>query len=667
MKRILTFFLLLISYPMVAQYSNLVIQDFDTLQTPTWLYALSSGILEFVNGNSPSTALPASSPHGINGSWAWKQEGQSGGAVLIFDNINISGYDTAYITFKLAAFAATGSNGVDELDHVTTSVSINNGVNWYDQIKVNGASSGNSSWPYSATGVASRVFSTSSVTVFQPAASGPAPAGYSTVLIKVPNTTNQVRVKITSRSSVGTERYCVDDVALQVSNSKCDASLTRIVSPSTTGCSGSQPVVATLKNYGPGYLNNVTVKWSHNQVPQTDYNWTGNLSPGDSANITLGTFNFTPGPSHNLKAFTHMPNNQLDTMLLNDTVYKNNININPSPSITPASATINGCQGDTIVISGTLTGSPPFTVVVTDGSGSWTYTVPTGYMFSQTFTPTSTITYTFVQIGDGTGCTANSSATVQVTISPAPPAVITPSAGTAFCMGDSAVLLASIGLNFSYLWYKNGVPIPGALGYSYAAKTAGAYTVKVTNPVGCSATSAPVTIFAHPLPVVFLGNDTNIAPVVSLSLNAGPGFSSYLWSTGAVSQAIQIDSAGTGLGTKTVWVKVTNNYGCPGYDTIRVTFVNNPGIADVDAGFTFRIVPNPTSGAFEIELPSSEINLLGLMLTNTAGIKVFSETEIKPYGTFRRVLLPQHLPDGLYLLTITTSAGSFSRKLVLAR
>jgi hypothetical protein len=651
------FWFLFISYGF-GQYSTLLIQDFDTLQTPAWPYTLTSGTLEFANGNSSTSALPASSPYGINGSWAWKQEGQSSGVVLTFDNVNITGYDTVYITFRIAAFANTGSNGVDELDHVTTAVSINNGVNWYDQVKVNGASAGNSSWAYTGTGIASRVFSTSAVTVFAPSASGLDPLGYSTVLIKVPNTTNQVRLKITSRSSVNTERYCIDNVEIKVNNSKCDAGLAGIVSPNTSGCSGSQPVVAVLKNFGPGFLNHVFVKWSHNNVLQTDYNWNGNLLPGDSAIITLGTINFTAGPGHNLKAYTNMPNNLQDTMPLNDTAWKINFTVNPSPAFTPAATTINGCQGDTIVISGTMTGTPPFTVVISDGSGTFNFTVPTGNNFSHSFTPFSTTTYTFAQISDGTGCTSNPAASVQVNITPAPPAVITPVNGTAVCHGDSAVMMASIGSNFTYVWFKNGVPIPGVLSYTYSATTGGAYTVKVTNPGGCSTTSTALTIFVHPLPVVTLGNDTNVAPGASVNLNAGPGFTSYLWSTGAVTQAIQIDSSGTGTGTKTVWVQVSDNYGCKGADTIRITFVNNPGIADNDSPFHFVISPNPSRGIIWLLLPENLSDACRIEVISCDG-KIVGARQIEKREIQPAIELDlSNMPSGIYLVRVCTCKGA---------
>lgn len=63
---------------------------------------------------------------------------------------------------------------------------------------------------------------------------------------------------------------------------------------------------------------------------------------------------------------------------------------------------------------------------------------------------------------------------------------------------------------------------------------------------------------------VDLGNDTTICVDETLMLDAGDGIS-YLWSTGELTQTIEVDTAGT------YWVEVTGPSGCTSFDDIVVT------------------------------------------------------------------------------------------------
>jgi len=77
---------------------------------------------------------------------------------------------------------------------------------------------------------------------------------------------------------------------------------------------------------------------------------------------------------------------------------------------------------------------------------------------------------------------------VNVTIDP--PAEITAGGPLIFCAGDSVLMTANSGPGYLYTWKLNNSNIPGAIGQSIYAKAAGKYTVKVTNPGGCTNISA---------------------------------------------------------------------------------------------------------------------------------------------------------------------------------
>ena len=74
-----------------------------------------------------------------------------------------------------------------------------------------------------------------------------------------------------------------------------------------------------------------------------------------------------------------------------------------------------------------------------------------------------------------------------------PTANITPQSNTNFCQGNNVVLNATTGTNYTYEWYNNGTLISGAATNSYAATTAGNYTVKVIDG-SCNATSSATTL-----------------------------------------------------------------------------------------------------------------------------------------------------------------------------
>ncbi|MBK7295597.1 MAG: hypothetical protein IPI91_02555 [Flavobacteriales bacterium] len=95
---------------------------------------------------------------------------------------------------------------------------------------------------------------------------------------------------------------------------------------------------------------------------------------------------------------------------------------------------------------------------------------------SSSYTATTSGTYT-VTVSNGS-CSATSSG-VSVSASSGPSANITAPNGTTFCSGGSAILNATTGTGFQYVWYRDGSVISGATNGSYTATQAGAYTVRV--------------------------------------------------------------------------------------------------------------------------------------------------------------------------------------------
>ena len=137
-------------------------------------------------------------------------------------------------------------------------------------------------------------------------------------------------------------------------------------------------------------------------------------------------------------------------------------------------------------------------------------------------------------------------------------ASITPTVSPANCAGNNILLTCTNSGNITYQWYLNGTAISGATSNTYTASQSGNYQVAITNTV-CTDFSNQVTLTFNALPqapvVTSSGNLTQCLGG-SVVLNATPGYSSYLWSTGATSQSISVNGSGI------YSVTGNNSFGC---------------------------------------------------------------------------------------------------------
>jgi gliding motility-associated-like protein len=131
---------------------------------------------------------------------------------------------------------------------------------------------------------------------------------------------------------------------------------------------------------------------------------------------------------------------------------------------------------------------------------------------------------------------------------------------TSICQGSGLLLNAGAG-QAAYLWSNGGAT------QTITVNTAGQYWVQVTNANNCQARDTVNLLNVHPIPVVSIGNDTSFCQGGSVVLNAGPGFNSYLWNTGATGTSITATTAGWH------WVQVSNAFGCTNRDSMRITSV----------------------------------------------------------------------------------------------
>ena len=127
---------------------------------------------------------------------------------------------------------------------------------------------------------------------------------------------------------------------------------------------------------------------------------------------------------------------------------------------------------------------------------------------------------------------------------------------TTICGGNSYTLNATTA-GATYLWNT------GATSATLAVNTTGSYNVAITT--SCQVTYDTIQVtFSAPFSIN-LGNDTSICPNVNITLNAGAGYTTYLWNTNANTSSITTNTVGA------YSVIVTNAAGCTAYDTINIS------------------------------------------------------------------------------------------------
>ncbi len=191
---------------------------------------------------------------------------------------------------------------------------------------------------------------------------------------------------------------------------------------------------------------------------------------------------------------------------------------------------------------------------------------------------TATTTYN-VTVTSGNGCTASTS--VTVTAGPVVGLSETDNSGIAnndriICAGGSATLTATGGT--SYAWSPatglNTTNGPVVIATPSGTTT---YRVTVTDANACTATStATITVNQLPTPMIVATPGNVVCTPQTITLNAGPGYSSYLWTGGATSQTIIVSA----LGTNTYNVTVTDANGCSGSSSATVTINQTPVLSE---------------------------------------------------------------------------------------
>jgi hypothetical protein len=276
------------------------------------------------------------------------------------------------------------------------------------------------------------------------------------------------------------------------------------------------------------------------------------------------------------------------------------VNALPVATITASGAT-NLCQGSTV----TLTASPATTYLWSNGATTPSITVNTAGNYSVTNTTN--------------GCSASSNPTT-INVQAVPIASISVIGNTTFCQGGSVTLTAAPAS--TYLWSN------GATTQTIVASVAGNYTVQVSSN-GCSATSSAVPVVVNALPTASItaAGPTTFCQGGTVTLTAATA-AGYLWSNGATTQSITVNTSGT------YGVQQTNALGCAAQAAPVVVSVQSlPATPQIVANGSLALCPGSTvtlsaptaatyawsNGATSQSITVTNAGTYGLTVSNASG------------------------------------------------
>jgi hypothetical protein len=243
-----------------------------------------------------------------------------------------------------------------------------------------------------------------------------------------------IKIKATRDQSQPSD-YFIDVDNINIYNaSAVDGGVSGIQTPVSGTCySSSQPVVVVVQNFGTGSLTNIPVTVTvGGPVPATiTTTYTGNLAPGATVAVTVGSVNMSVGGVY---SFTSSTNISGDGNNLND-AFSNSFTVSPLVAIAGPTSV---CSGG----SATLTAS---------GSGISSYTWSTGQNTSSiVVTPTAQTTVSLSVTGTN-NCVVNTNIfTVDVVPNPTISGI-----GDIQCAGNTGTLTANTSTPNVIYWYAS--------------------------------------------------------------------------------------------------------------------------------------------------------------------------------------------------------------------
>jgi len=345
------------------------------------------------------------------------------------------------------------------------------------------------------------------------------------------------------------------------------------------------------------------------------------------------------------------------------------VNVNPLPQGSLSGSTT-VCAGDSVNIIFTETaGTPPFEVVLFDGTNSTSfYGVQPGAAFQVgPVTNSTTITLMSLTDQDGSGCTRTTgftSPSVDITVKASPQLQFDPLGNVCIDSSSFQITQASeiSGLPGNGIFSGDGTD---ALG-NFTAQNAGTGTHTITYTYtgndGCMASDSS-SITVNPLPTVNAGNDILTCIGFPVQLNA-TGASDYLWSpANLLDDPTKPNPIATTDVTTTFIVKGTDQTGCYAYDSVNVT-VSASGVAAFQVPNAFTPNGDGLNDCFGIR-KWGDVTIEQFVIYNRWGQLIFSAKDPSQCwdGTFKGK--PQDAGGYPFIIKVKSPCGEIMRKGIL--
>jgi hypothetical protein len=310
------------------------------------------------------------------------------------------------------------------------------------------------------------------------------------------------------------------------------------------------------------------------------------------------------------------------------------------------------CPPDTVVApcDGIVHYNPPVIIDnCTNGSRVSLNGRGTGHFFPVGL-HTETYTYT-----DGRGNSAVCSFTINVEKHITPEITIRDASCANAPSGSAAAAVPQSDKTYQYTW-NTGQTTPSAVNLF-----AGKYTVTISEPTECTFIES-VTI-GEPVEL-FIRLDSIKAPEagkgnVHISIFGGTPPYSFAWKAG--NETISTDEDPQDLPFGTYTLELSDNLGCV-LNTFVLKVDETTPLREVNPIRDFKIIPNPTFGAFKLAFPPMKGSHALIELFSITGKRLFSQKSVIKKEV---EVDPGYLRQGIYLVKVTVGKAYMTKRLVV--